>query len=467
MATWPRTRSPCGGRGRVAVRALGVLGSALIALTLATGSASATIVDRHNDSGPYEFTAWDCGYPMQVEGVFSDDIQVRVDKKNADIAYVTTRHSFKETWTAADGRSFTLAGHKLYKDIKAKRVAGQLYAFTFHIPGQPVTVTDSSGKVVAQDRGNVSFYYTIDFANGIGHRHWIQDLGTSPDLRHRSVPDRRAALAPLGSRDSAQYLTQRPIGSTAFHDGLRRVPPAELHARRAPRARSSCSSTDPARAAMDQPRRCRTSSVPGSRNTSMSAAGRPTARSSSWRPSISTREPSISRPATVRPGVGPAACNSSMTAETTRPSYCTTPHEVARLHRLRRGALQRRPDAGVRDRAVVRRLWDLGIPGELMAPTTRSRPPSRSPATGVLAPQRDYCALDATPIWAFHGLLDDAVNPLGSIEPMTALAAVRASRPTEAMLTSYPDRDHNSWDPAYGGAMATTSTPGCSSSRTP
>ena len=22
-----------------------------------------------------------------------------------------------------------------------------------------------------------------------------------------------------------------------------------------------------------------------------------------------------------------------------------------------------------------------------------------------------------------------------------------------AMLTTYPDRDHNSWDPAYGGAL--------------
>ena len=33
----------------------------------------------------------------------------------------------------------------------------------------------------------------------------------------------------------------------------------------------------------------------------------------------------------------------------------------------------------------------------------------------------DYCKLDTTPIWAFHGLLDDVVNPDGSIVPMTAL----------------------------------------------
>src|SRR4029077_6109451 len=102
------------------LRAFGVLGSALIAVTLATGSASATIVERDSDSGPYAFTNWDCGYPLQVEGVFSDDWQVRADKQNADIVYVTTHHSFKETWTAEDGRSFTLEGHNLYKDVKAK-----------------------------------------------------------------------------------------------------------------------------------------------------------------------------------------------------------------------------------------------------------------------------------------------------------------------------------------------------------
>ena len=34
-----------------------------------------------------------------------------------------------------------------------------------------------------------------------------------------------------------------------------------------------------------------------------------------------------------------------------------------------------------------------------------------------------YCGLGAVPLWAFHGELDDVVNPQGSIEPMTDLAA--------------------------------------------
>ena len=64
----------------------------------------------------------------------------------------------------------------------------------------------------------------------------------------------------------------------------------------------------------------------------------------------------------------------------------------------------------------------------------------------------DYCALGSTSLWAFHGAQDDVVDPLGSIEPMTALAACPGVPADEAKLTVYPERDHNSWDPAYAGA---------------
>ena len=63
-----------------------------------------------------------------------------------------------------------------------------------------------------------------------------------------------------------------------------------------------------------------------------------------------------------------------------------------------------------------------------------------------------YCALGSTPLWAFHGELDDVVNPLGSIEPMSALAGCPGVPADEAMLTVYPDLRHESWDQAYGGA---------------
>ena len=51
------------------------------------------------------------------------------------------------------------------------------------------------------------------------------------------------------------------------------------------------------------------------------------------------------------------------------------------------------------------------------------------------------------PIWAFHGLLDDVVNPAGSIEPIEALQT--NCTPVDARLTTYDDADHDSWTRTY------------------
>jgi len=59
------------------------------------------------------------------------------------------------------------------------------------------------------------------------------------------------------------------------------------------------------------------------------------------------------------------------------------------------------------------------------------------------------CALGAVPIWAFHGLMDDVVNPAGSIEPVTDLQSCPSSPARDARLTTYPDADHDSWTPTY------------------
>ena len=62
------------------------------------------------------------------------------------------------------------------------------------------------------------------------------------------------------------------------------------------------------------------------------------------------------------------------------------------------------------------------------------------------------CSLGDTPIWAFTGLLEDTVDPQSSIEPLEALQGDCGVPADQAKLTVYPDRDHNSWDPVYGGA---------------
>jgi dienelactone hydrolase len=433
------------------IRALGVLGSALIALTMATGSASATIVDRHNESGPYEFTAWDCGYPMEVEGLFSDDIQVRADNRNADIAYFTDRHSFKETWTAEDGRSFTLSGHNLYKDIKAKRVDGQLYAFTFHISGQPVTVTDSSGKVIAQDRGNVSFFYTVDLSNGAGTDTGSRLSGPHPTFDMDLCLIVAPLVAPLASRDSARYLTPRPIGSTHSTMGYDEYLPPSYSPTGAKSPlllffHGSGESGDGSAEALSH---LVNAGIPKYINV----GGWPTDR-----PLV------VLAPQHLDPGTfdfstcegqdwgGSCGMQLQHDLGNDSTSYCTTPQEVEAFIDYAVAHYNVDP---TRVYLTGLSCGAYGIWEYLAAHGADNKVAAAVPIAGDGRPgsSADYCALDATPIWAFHGLLDDVVNPLGSIEPMTALAGCPGVSADRAMLTTYPDRDHNSWDPAYGGAL--------------
>ena len=59
------------------------------------------------------------------------------------------------------------------------------------------------------------------------------------------------------------------------------------------------------------------------------------------------------------------------------------------------------------------------------------------------------CARGAVPIWAFHGLVDDLVNPAGSNEPVAQLQSCPSPPANDARLSTYPDADHDSWTRTY------------------
>jgi hypothetical protein len=97
-------------RSSRARRWLGLTAAVVITMTLTAASASATIVQRERVfDNPYAFVAWDCGYPMQVVGVETHLIHVRADRRVDDNYFFTNNYAWRETWTAADGRSFTLS----------------------------------------------------------------------------------------------------------------------------------------------------------------------------------------------------------------------------------------------------------------------------------------------------------------------------------------------------------------------
>lgn len=63
------------------------------------------------------------------------------------------------------------------------------------------------------------------------------------------------------------------------------------------------------------------------------------------------------------------------------------------------------------------------------------------------------------PVWAFHGLKDDVVNPQDARDIVAEIQRVRRARgldPEGAKLTLYPDANHNSWDSAYSEAELAT-----------
>ncbi|HEY7971217.1 MAG TPA: hypothetical protein VID95_14565, partial [Candidatus Limnocylindrales bacterium] len=115
------------------LRALAVFGAVFALLTLGTASASATITERTGKvTQSYDVTTWDwdCGYPMHVVGTSTDQVQVRLDKKDPRIVFVTDNFQFRETRSVADGRFFTVEANGLSKDVRARHLSGSLYEFT-------------------------------------------------------------------------------------------------------------------------------------------------------------------------------------------------------------------------------------------------------------------------------------------------------------------------------------------------
>ena len=430
-------------------RWLGLLGASLIVLTLTASSATATIVERDRSiKTPYDFTAWDCGYAMQGTGVSTDLIHVRADNTNPDIFFFTDNYAVTETWTAPDGRSFTLSHNGQFKNVQAHRIDGSLYQFEDHETGQPFVIADSRGKVVYRDRGNVVSNYTYDFDTGEFNFLGNQLHGPHP----MANLDLCLAVAPLVAPfDSAKHLTERPIGSTPFANGYDEYLPPSYSATGAKSPlllffNGYGESGDGTPEAIDR----------------LVGAGIPKY--------INVGGWDTSRPFVVlamqhvenAPGFDFSTCDGATfggscgmllqdAQENVQPAFCTTPQEVAAFIDYALATYNVDPT-----RVYITGLscGAFGVWEYLGTQAGSVKAAAAVPIAGEGRPAwaAAGCGLKETPIWAFHGALDDTVDPQGSITTMTNLQGCPGVDMNKAELTVFPDRDHNSWDPAYGGA---------------
>ena len=138
-------------------RTLLITATAVAGVVLGGPAASATVVDRGHYGGPYSYSYDDCGFPIDVVGSDSGHFRVRAGKgKQATAFFVNDNYSFRETQTNAEtGEFVTVVANAIFNEVKAKPLGGNLFEFTAVEAGQPVAIYDSSGRLVARDRGSI------------------------------------------------------------------------------------------------------------------------------------------------------------------------------------------------------------------------------------------------------------------------------------------------------------------------
>ena len=182
-------------RSSRARRWLGLTAAIVITMTLTAGSASATVVERERVfKNPYEFIAWDCGYPMQVVGVETHLIHVRADRQGRRQLLL---HEQLRVAGNVDGGGRSVVHDLGQRDLQGRQGPSRS-AVRCTNSSSTRTVSRSSSRtrlasVISRDRGNFTGSYTFDF--GTGEFNYLGDRApwTASDVRCRPVPGRGTA----------------------------------------------------------------------------------------------------------------------------------------------------------------------------------------------------------------------------------------------------------------------------------
>jgi len=430
-----------------AVRMLGALvGAAALGLsTVVASAATATAARPEVVSEHYDYESFDCGYPIDVIGDFtSAEVSRTRSPKEPDVFYFHGRLSFREVWTNPDtGAWFVVRGTWLEKDVTAKLVRDNIYEYVVIQAGQPLVIEDSTGRVVARDRGVIRYRVQWDTDGN-----FVDFLGMDVRGPHSSLNTCRYAadLIGMGNSTSSQRYTLRPAGSTESPLGyVEYVPPTYgqapspllvfLHGS----GESGDGSADALAVQAEQaiPRHIANDGWPDERPFVVLA---PQHDDVGGGPGYEHCD-----------GVAfPGSCFLStwhdrghLSAE----APCFTPDEVRDFITYAVGAYDVDPS-----RVYLTGLSCGGFgTWEYLEAYGDAQVAAAVPIAGEGRPAWEAvgCALAAVPVWAFHGALDDVVDPQGSIVPVTGLRNQCGVADDEAGLTIYPDRDHDSWNITY------------------
>ena len=431
-----------GSRRRAAALAIAGLVSIGLGAVPAADAAGNSQVVRFTD----DFESWDCGYPLAVH---TEQTHVFASRTTHDgVELFSDTYHVTELHTNADGESFVFEAKGVSKDLKAERLSETLTQFTFIQNGQPFVVKDSTGRVVNRDRGGIRLSYTFDSATGEFAFVDLKASGPHPALDNELCE----IVAPLVGTESQSHHTPRPLGSTDAAMGYYEyLPPSyDPSGAKSPLlvfTHGYGETGDGSAAALDN---LLGTAIPRFINV----GGWPTDR-----PFVVLSPQHVEDPPGFNfspcDGVAPWGGSCAMQLQHDRnhasPAFCTTPDEIHDFITYAVAHYNIDPS-----RVYLTGLSCGGFGAwEYVAKYGDAQVAAAVPisADGRPAWATAGCALGDVPLWAFHGALDDVINPAGSIDTITNLGACPGVAADRAKLTVYPDFFHEGWDQTYSGEL--------------
>jgi len=428
----------------VSVSSIGVAG-------VAAPRVDATVVKQETFTEPYSFDYSDCGYPVHVEGEFTVTMShLRVGKNKAESAFLfNEKHSYREVHTnTLNNQTFVQRANSTFHEVKATQVEGTIYEFTQLEAGQPFVIEDSSGNVVVRDRGSIRFHVVFDTGGDEEPGgEFVEFLGADVRGPHPGFFTNYCEIVGglVGISDSSQRVTLHPVGTTDSPLGYGEyLPPDYGDAGQSPLLVFLHGSGESGDGSAEQLQFLASTAIPAY----IAFDGWPNDRPFVVLAPQHEQAGDLSPYAACDGVEFGGSCALTLQHDLGHPapgSICFTPDEVQAFLTYAIDAYDVDPS-----RVYLTGLSCGGFGAwEYLAKYGDSQVAAVVPIAGEGRPAFGAagCDLGAVPLWAFHGLLDDVVDPVGSIEPIEGLQDTCS--PVDARLTTYADADHDSWTRTY------------------